>query len=91
MNEHYCNDSLHNTCISIVKKAIDVCTPIMLETVVNVEDILIKCDEAQIICESERHCNNKYVYEFSVRQTLCIEMPLKYKTEACASDSVVDC
>jgi len=81
----------NNSCSSVVQKAIDVCTPITVETVVDVEDVEIKCCDAEVICCSERRYCDTCIYEFSVRQTICVEIPLRYKTETTICDSRVDC
>ena len=76
-----CNDRPKNVCMSKVNKLIDVCTPITLETVVDVEDVTIECCDADIVCERQHECGGRQVFEFSVRQRICVEIPLEYTTE----------
>ena len=80
-----------NSCTNVVKKAIDVCTPIVLKTVVDVEDVVVTCCKAEVTCNHERHGRNMRVYEFCVQQVICVEIPLRYTTETCVVESCVCC
>jgi len=80
-----------NICTSCVQKTIDVCTPITLETIAHVDDIKVKCYEPDVVCENKKCYRDCCVYEFSIKQTIYIEIPLRYTTDACVKDSSVDC
>jgi len=79
------------TCKSAVCKAIDVCTPIVLETVAHVDDIVVKCCDEQVICIKKKCCSEMCVYELAVRQKIFVEIPLRYTAEVRTDASHIDC
>ena len=85
------NNNEKKECKKITNKCIEVNTPVKLETIVDIEDISVKSNEPQIICNSKKKCHNNYICEFVIKQTLLVEIPICYQTDADAGDSFVKC
>ena len=79
-------------CIAKTKRLVDVVTPIKLEVIASSEAMDIKCGRPRI-CDCSRcysHCH-KDGCEFTIKQTLCVEIPISYKVEAKTGPSKTNC
>jgi len=81
----------NNNCKTVANQYLEVNTPVKLEAIVDVEDVTVKCCEPKIICNQKTHCNNKYIYEFVVKQKINVEIPISYDTVINTGEGYINC
>ena len=79
-------------CPTVTSKIVELCVPISVSASAKVGKIVTKCCGKPTIkpgkvCEGERNgeCN------FTIKQKICIEVPVEFASEAKAGDTFVKC
>lgn len=83
-------------CCTVVKKCVGVKTPVSVDVSTRSGDIKIICGKPRIIDDmppsSPQRCgHNAGKCEFTVNQTICVEIPISYRVRTDVKDSFVDC
>jgi len=91
MNRFNCCNKKTNECRTTTNQCVEVNTPVILETTVDIAEVSVICNEPQIVCSHKKHCNNKYICEFVIKQVLNVEIPVSYQTEVTADNSTINC
>ena len=79
-------------CRAVVKKDIGVRTPVAVDVGTRSGDVKIVCSRPHITDSPSRSdCRSGTRCEFTVNQTISVEIPISYRVRTDVKDSYVDC
>ena len=74
-----------NNCETITNQCVEVNTPVILDTSIDIENIYVRCSKPQIISNSKKQCKSKFI----IKQTISVDIPIKYQIEASISNDSI--
>jgi hypothetical protein len=81
-----------NNCVGVVKQIVEVNTPVSLEAIANINNTKVDCGEPKICSFSKPNCyHDNKTCEFTIKQTLCVEIPISYQIKTKAGNSYMEC
>ena len=85
-----CHD--RDDCRSVVKKKVGVKTPVAVDVSAKTGNVKVVCSTPHITNNiSQSDCKSKTRCEFTINQTISVEIPISYHVKTDVKSSYVDC
>ena len=79
---------MDNICETVTNQIIGVNTPVKLKPLVDIGEMKIDCRDLKLL---KSPCSNKNNCEFTIKQTVSVEIPISYHVDVDTKESYVDC
>lgn len=86
-------DNVDTTCPAIGYQKVNVCVPVTVTPFANSGTTKTTCCGEPIVVPGETPCSGKKngVCNFTISQTICVEVPVDFGAKATVGDTYVDC
>ena len=84
-----CHD--RDDCCSVIKRKIGVKTPVVLDVSAKTGNIKVVCSTPHITDDRSQSDFMSRRCEFTINQTICVEIPIRYRVNPDVKNSHIDC
>lgn len=81
------------TCPAVGFQKIGVCVPVTVTPFAHADDTITRCCGDPVVTSGDKGCPGKKngVCTFTINQTICVEVPVRFGAIATVGDTFVDC
>ena len=96
MSDCNCNlvkDNDKNTCPATGFQKVDVCVPVTVTPFAKAGKTVTKCCGEPVVTPGDKPCPGRKngVCTFTIKQTICVEVPVEFGADATVGDTFVNC